>query len=649
MCGICGLWSINSKPVSGEILAGMNYQLAHRGPDDDGFLVRERVGLAMRRLSIIDLVSGNQPVSNEDQSVWVVNNGEIFNYRDLKIELVSMGHRFSTNSDTEVIVHAYEQWGLDLFSHLNGMFAFAIWDSTQDELLLARDRIGKKPLYYWQDSEQFAFASEIKALLQIPGLQRSIDEDALQLYLMLGYTPAPYTMLKSVKKLGAGSWLRLRRGRPPEEHPYWDLVQRYPDEAKAFSMETAVDEFFELFMDSVRLRLESDVPVGMLLSGGLDSSSVIAAMQRNGAGDIKSFSVAFVEEEINESAFARTAANFLKTDHYELLVENCPPDIFQNVVWYADEPLADPALVPTYLLSHLARQHVKVVLTGEGADELLGGYFYHPLFKKTDWIDCLPKRINPGIFIAAALAYNNITHHTRYHPRSLWAWRLPREARPLAWSAILTEEELRQYTLPYKSNVKTRLDPVSFIGDIARRATSRDWLSRLLYYEIKVPLVDNLLMKVDKMSMAASIEARTPFLDYRIVELASRIPAHYKLSSEGNKLVLRRAMEGILPREIAARPKHPFHVPIRRWLMNDLKELFWDSISGEGFKGVGAANMSSLTQLWGEMESGVPGRPHALWLLFSLAVWSEQILTPKPAPSPPSAVRRFPASGSCRR
>jgi asparagine synthase (glutamine-hydrolysing) len=648
MCGICGLWSLNKKPVSGEVLAGMNSQLAHRGPDDEGYLVQEGVGLGMRRLSIIDLVSGHQPVCNEDQSVWVVNNGEIYNFRDLKIELISLGHRFSTNSDTEVIVHAYEQWGLDLFSHLNGMFAFALWDSALDELLLARDRVGKKPLYYWQDGEQFAFASEIKALLQIPGFERSIDEDALQLYLMLGYTPAPYTMLKTVKKLRAGSWLRLRRGHPPQEQPYWDLVDRYPGEGNGFSMETAVDEFLELFMDSVRLRLESDVPLGMLLSGGLDSSSVMAAMQRNGAGDIKSFSVAFVEEDINESAFARRAANFLGTDHYELVVEHCPPDIFQNVVWHADEPLADPALVPTYLLSHLARQHVKVVLSGEGADELLGGYFYHPLFKQTDWIDRLPKMMNPRFFVAAALAYNNMSHHTRYHPRSLWAWRLPPEARPLAWSAILTEEELRQYTLPYKANLQTRLDPVSFIGDIARRAPSTDWLNRLLYYEMKVPLVDNLLMKVDKMSMAASIEARAPFLDYRIVELAHRIPAHYKLNGEGNKLVLRRAMEGILPREISARPKHPFHVPIRRWLMNELKELFWDSVSGEGFKSVGAANRSSLIQLWGEMESGVPGRAHALWLLFSLAVWAEQTLSSKPASSPPPAGWRFPASGSYR-
>jgi asparagine synthase (glutamine-hydrolysing) len=646
MCGICGIWSFSGTPVSEETLASMNIQMVHRGPDDEGSLVREGVGMAMRRLSIIDLFHGHQPLSNEDQTIWVVLNGEIYNYRELKADLASHGHIFLTNSDTEVIVHGYEQWGMGLFSHLNGMFAFAIYDALKDEMLIARDRVGKKPLYYWQDGDKFAFASEIKALLQLPELERLVDEDALQLYLMLGYAPAPYTMFKSVKKLGAGCCLRLYRGRPPEEKQYWDLTAASVNGDEPPTMESAVEEFLDLFYDSVRLRLVSDVPVGLLLSGGLDSSSVMAAMRRTGAGDIKSFSVAFVEQDINEASFARTAAVSLGSDHYELLVENCSPDIFQTIVHHTDEPIADPALVPTYLLSRLASEHVKVVLTGEGADELFGGYFYHPLYRKTDWVDRLPKMLKPEFFTAAASAYNAMTHRTRFHPRSMWAWTLPIEARPLAWSAIFTGKELQEYALPFRNKGKTRLDPVSFIGEIARRAPGEDWLSRLLYYELKVPLVDNLLMKVDKMSMAASIEARAPFLDYRMVEFANRLPARLKLDGDGNKLVLRRAMESILPMEISSRAKHPFHVPIRRWLMNDLRQLFWDSVRGDSFQALEAVDIPSLKRLWADMEAGVPGRAHALWLLFSLAVWADQFLGTKPASSPRAAGLRYPASGS---
>jgi asparagine synthase (glutamine-hydrolysing) len=629
MCGICGLWAFNGEPVSETILSAMNFRMLHRGPDDEGYMVRGGGGLAMRRLAIIDLSGGHQPLHNEDQTVWVILNGEIYNYQDIKRELIALGHHFQTRSDTEVIVHGYEQWGPGVFQHLNGMFATAIYDTAADEMLIARDRVGKKPLYYWHNETQFAFASEIKALLQHPRLERSIDPDALQLYLMLGYVPAPLTMFKSIQKLNPGCFLRLKRGCEPQEEQYWDLAA--PQQAYApAQMEEAAADLLELFLDAVRLRLVSDVPVGMLLSGGLDSTSVMAAMRLAGARDVKSFSVAFVEPDINEASYAQAAAARLGTDHHELVVENCSPNIFQKIVYHADEPLADPALVPTYLLSKLAGEHVKVVLSGEGADELFGGYFYHPLFKNTAWVDRLPKWMNPAVFAAAARAYNRLTGRSRYHPRTLWAWTLPREARPLAWSAIFTAAELKEYGLSGRPNGNSAADPVALLSQLGRNAPGIDWLGKLLYYELKMPLVDDLLMKVDKMSMAASIEARAPFLDYRMVELAARIPAELKLSASGNKLVLRRAVASIIPPEIGSRAKHPFHVPIRRWLLNDLKELFWDSVGTERFSMLGAGRVGSIQKLWSEMEAGVPGRAHALWLLFSLAVWSDQYLGVSP-------------------
>jgi asparagine synthase (glutamine-hydrolysing) len=389
MCGICGVWSVNGEPVSPDLVEKMNRRMLHRGPDQEGRLIGSGLSLAMRRLSIIDLDSGRQPVHNEDDTVWVVFNGEIYNYQSLRTELMNKGHNFYTRSDTEVIVHAYEQWGLQMLSRFNGMFAIALWDVKAEELYIVRDRLGKKPLYYCQAGNLLAFASEIKSLLEIPSLVPQLHRQALALHLMLGYLPAPHSLFQGINKLPTGNYMRLQRDRQPEIVQYWDVFDKKEFQAES-SSGSYEEQFLELFSDSVRLRMSADVPIGIFLSGGLDSSSVMAMIRRNGHTNLKSFTVSFIEEDINEASYARTAAVAFGTDHHELLVRDCTPELFQNVVWHSDEPLTDPALIPTYLLSKLAAEYVKVVLTGEGPMSYLQGTFITLCSKKTSgWTACL--------------------------------------------------------------------------------------------------------------------------------------------------------------------------------------------------------------------------------------------------------------------
>jgi asparagine synthase (glutamine-hydrolysing) len=624
MCGICGLWSAAPEPVSDAVLERMNARIIHRGPDDSGSLAGDGIGLAMRRLKILDLHTGNQPIWNEDRSIAVVFNGEIYNYRDLRSQLAARGHRFSTQSDTEVLVHGYEEWGMDMLPRLNGMFAFALWDSRQDALFLVRDRLGEKPLYYAVLPDQVAFASEIKSLLEHPELGLpGADPHALQLYLLLGYVPAPYTMFKGIKKLMPGTFLRLQRGTDPQEVRYWDVNTFSGDYDQHHSENAPVETFTELFMHSIRMRLVADVPVGILLSGGLDSSSVMAGTQRMGGEAIKSFSVAFPDKEISEASFARTAANAFGSEHFELMVGDCSPDLLRQVVWHADEPLADPALVPTYQLCKLAREHVKVVLSGEGADELFAGYFYYPRYKDTLWLNRLPRGLNPQYAVFFAQAFNRLSGRQRWHPRTLWSWTLPPQVRELAWSAIFTLPELKRFFSPASLRPLPNFDPLAFLGERGRTNPGDSWMASLFSFDLQLTLVDGLLMKVDKMSMAASIEARTPFLDHRLVEFARRLPEAYKLGGQENKRILRLAMQDILPPQISSRKKHPFHVPIGRWMQKDLYHLFWDTLQSERFRSAGLLDEQSLYQLWQDMVSGVPGRAHQLWLVFSLALWAE--------------------------
>lgn len=623
MCGICGFVELDSAYYltdREQRLAAMRDSIQHRGPDDIGaYFSPSGATLGAVRLSILDLAGGHQPLSNEDRSCWVALNGEIYNYPQLAQLLRQTGHHFVTHCDTEAVVHAYEEWGSACVEHLEGMFALAIWNEKDKRLFLARDRLGKKPLYYAATDRAFIFASEIKALLQHPACPTEIDRHALDMYLTLGYIPGPATIFAGIKKLLPGHWLTVESGQPLVISRYWDIPHSTAQPRRTFTLVEAASQLHDLLRQAVADRLLADVPLGVFLSGGLDSSVVTALMKQLQPDQLKSFSVRFREPEHDESSFSREVATTLGTDHYEIVADSCSPDLLLKLAWHCDEPLADPAIVPTFLVSELARQQVKVVLTGEGADELFAGYFYHALEQQAARFEWLPAGVRQSMLVPAAKAINTALQRHRYHPRTLWAWQLTPAQRVLAWTAVYTDaDRVRWLTpdwMPAQNGVAT------YFQQLAEDYGSQDWLSRCLYLDAKIPLADGLLMKVDKMSMAASLEARCPFLDHRVVEFASQLPSSLKLQDGTNKLVLRQVAAKLLPGSIVGREKHGFSVPVKRWLMNDLRSLFWDLTSSGKFQGFNIIERDSLQRLWSQMEQDVPGSARQLWSLLMLAAW----------------------------
>lgn len=623
MCGICGYLDATIAPDVGlAILGRMAGAMAHRGPDDDGFHVAPGVGLGMRRLSIIDLAGGHQPMTTADGRLAIVYNGELYNHRMLRGELARLGARFRTTSDTEVVLEAYAQWGPAALHRFDGMFALAIWDAALQRLFLARDRMGEKPLYYWTDGRSLAFASEVKALLEHPAVGRRVDAEALRSYLTLGYVPGPRTMLASVRKLPAGATLVARAGEPARIETYWDPSFEGPRHGMADA--DAVAELQERLASACRARLVADVPVGVLLSGGLDSSAVTAfASQAATAGALKTFSVRFDEADLDESSSAQAVAAHLGTKHHEIIARSCTPELFARMAWHADEPIADPALVPSLLVFTLAREHVKVVLTGEGADELFGGYAYYEQARRSAELDAVPRPIRRWLLVRAAGAYNALTGRQRYHPRTLWAWSMSSAGRNLAWQAIFTHADRRRLLAENYARRSVGEDAERVYESVGRSARSRDWLARSLHLDMKVPLADGLLMKVDKMSMAASVEARAPYLDHRVVELACRLPTRAKLGANGEgKWILRRAVEDMLPPSSVSRQKHGFDTPIRRWLLEDLREMASDVMAADSFRDLGIVHPDGLSRLWEEVALGAPGSARQMWSLLCLAEWA---------------------------
>ncbi len=628
MCGICGFVEFNRpSPLAQrkERLLNMCNIIRHRGPDDTGtWFSKDKMSLGAVRLSILDLQGGHQPLGNEDQSCWVSQNGEIYNYPTLRRELQELGHVFKTRVDTEAIVHAYEEWGADCVTHLDGMFAFAVWDENKQQLLLARDRMGQKPLYYTQIRQTFIFASEIKALLKHPLCQDELDSNGLDMFLSLSYIPGPHTIFSNIKKLMPGHILLINRRQEIKTIPYWDIPPGAPQLSPA-QQDQAARQLENILDKSVQARLLADVPVGVFLSGGLDSSLITALLKRHKADKLKSFSVSFREPEHDESSFAAVVANFLGTEHYELAVNHCSPELLQKLVWHTDEPLADPAIVPTYLVSELARKQVKVVLTGEGADELFAGYFYHPLERQAAKLDWMPAWSKRGLLVPAAKAVNWAIGRQRYHPRTLWSWQLQPAERWLAWMSIFTDEEKKRWLSPAIQAAIPRQAAAGVFRQTAQAYHAGDWLAQFSYLDEKIPLVDGLLMKVDKMSMAASLEARCPFLDHRLVEFAATLPETMKLKQNIGKALLRQVADNLLPPEITQRKKHGFDVPIERWLKEDLHAFFWDTVSANAVEKFGVIQKAQLQGLWDEMQQGVPNRVRQLWSLLILSTWYDAV------------------------
>ncbi len=626
MCGIAGF--IDSRGASkarvegerAQILEAMCRVITHRGPDDQGVMLKPGVALGMRRLSIIDLAGGHQPISNEDDSVSIVFNGEIYNYRELQSELQSHGHKFRTNSDTETIVHAYEEFGPACVERLRGMFAFAIWDDRNHKLFMARDRVGKKPLYYSVTRDgALVFGSELKSLLQHPDVERNINPQALDAYFSLGYVPDPICIFSNVEKLPPGHYLTFTNGRLTVER-YWDFA--YETNGNGHRAQDYLEELRSLLDESVRLRLVSDVPLGAFLSGGIDSSTVVALMARHMDQPVKTFSIGFNEDSYNELKFARLTAEKFGTDHHEFLVT---PDICQVVdqlAWHFDEPFADSSAIPTYVVSKLAREHVTVVLTGDGGDELFAGYTRYVTEHRRNKFKLVPRIVREGLMdpVSRRLPHGawgrNYLHNVSLDPAT----------RYLDSVSVFTElNKDALYTTDFRgelgNSLRNRGQLDSYFRELSGNVKTDAPLDSLLYIDSKTYLPGDILTKVDRMSMAVSLEARVPLLDHKLIEFVTRIPAGLKMVGLETKHLFKRAIADLVSPEILNRPKQGFGVPIQQWINQQLRDRIRDTLNDPRTQQRGYVARSHVALLLEEHQRGRRDHSMALWSLLMLELW----------------------------
>jgi len=624
MCGISGIYNYKTaEPVSERVLKAMNDTLIHRGPDDEGFYISNEVGLGHRRLSIIDLAAGHQPMTNEDGTVWVAFNGEIYNFIELHRFLESRGHRFKTRSDTEVIVHLYEEKGEDCFRELRGMFAIAIWDQRNKKLLLARDRVGKKPLFYYHDGAKVLFGSEIKAILQVPGVCRDIDIEAMSDYFSFLYVPAPKSIFKKIRKVLPGHYL-LVSADGVREAQYWDLSFADTDE---LSEEQWCEKLVDALQEAVRLRLMSEVPLGAFLSGGVDSSSVVAMMKNAIDGPVITSSIGFDEKEFDELPYARAVASQFGTDHHEQIVRPDALAVLEKLAWHYDEPFADSSAVPTYYVSKVAREHVTVALSGDGGDENFAGYRRYYFDQRENLIrSWLPAGIRQPVFGALASLYPKVDWAPRIFRGKATFQNLARC--PIAAyfrSVAACQPELKSGLL--HGDVQRELGDYDSL-DVLRahydRADTDDLLSKVQYVDIKTYLADDILAKVDRASMAVSLEVRAPILDHKFMELAARIPSRLKLRGMNGKYIFKKALEQCLPESILYRKKMGFAVPLAQWFRGDLREMTRDAILGT--ESADFLQRNTVERLWTEHQKGFRDRSTELWTLLMFRLWQRKFL-----------------------
>ena len=619
MCGIAGMVRTNGR-VEQDELVRMRDSLEHRGPDDQGVWIGEegRVGLAHRRLSIIDLsAAGRQPMSSDDGVLTLVFNGEIYNFRELRRTLEEQGHAFRSQTDSEVILHAYEQWGTGAVEKLNGMFAFALYDHERRRVLLARDRFGEKPLYYAVDGGGFYFASELKALRACSGLSLNIDRDRLYPYLVFGYTPYPHTIFEKVLKLPPATMAVVNvDSLECTVTGYWDLQAGGGEDTRNF--EEAVDRMDELFSEAVGMRLIADVPVGAFLSGGVDSSLIVSAMTRHQA-KVKTFAIGFWDDEYDEAPYAKAIASHLGCEHREYYVEPQEAiDVLMGLPAIYDEPFADSSAIPTCIVSRFARDEVKVVLTGDGGDELFGGYTVYPLFARLQHLQRLPRSARSLVAaVAGAIGPGKSKRHADLlRQDSLWELFLYLNERTVAKPPDATR------ILP---GIDADLGEMEF-ARVFRREQDRDPLQAAMSTEARTYLVDDILTKVDRASMAVSLEARVPFLDYRIAEFAAGLSSETKMGRGGQdrKRVLYSLLGRYLPRELFERKKHGFAVPLHRWFRNDLRWLLHEYLDKGRLEREGLFDAEVVGQMVAEHLSGTRDREAVLWALVFWQMWREE-------------------------
>jgi asparagine synthase (glutamine-hydrolysing) len=634
MCGITGWANLDSRtpPFEGarELLHAMCERMVHRGPDSEGLFVTNGAALGMRRLAIIDLVTGEQPVFNEDKSVAAILNGEIYNYRELRAGLEKLGHSFRSASDTEVLPHLYEEHGAEMVREINGMFAFALWDAKRRRLLVARDRFGEKPLYWGVFDNTLLFASEPKVLLAHPAVKPTLNLQALRQYLSFDYIPAPLSIYQGIQKLPAAHMLTLENGRITIE-PYWCLS--YKTSQPVPSEREAAEHLQDLLADSVRMRLVSDVPLGVLLSGGVDSSSVAALAVRASSEPVKTFSISFAESSFDESAYARSVAKFLGTDHHEeRLSANLAANLVGEIGAWMDEPFSDPSLVPTYLLSRFTRKHVTVALGGDGGDELFAGY---PMYAGHRWAEIynkVPAPLRTGMIepLVRLLPVKTKNLSLDYKAlRFVTGTKYDTVARHHIWFGSFTPGEQEQL-LTAEALQQTESDIYREARQMVEDCDNDDTVTRMQSLDTRLYLAEDILTKVDRASMAVSLEVRAPFLDPRVAEYAASLPPNYKLRGHKTKYILKKAVHELLPPFVTRRGKKGFGVPVAEWLKFKLRPLARDLLSPERVRRAGVFNPEYVSRLQDEHERGVANHRKLLWTLLMFELWHESFIeTPR--------------------
>jgi asparagine synthase (glutamine-hydrolysing) len=644
MCGICGEISFNNEGVKAETIQRMCKVLAHRGPDDEGMVflrgpkrlevkkpfptdLKENgfeVGLGHRRLAIIDLSSAaHQPMCNEDGSVWIVYNGEIYNFQDLRKELKDKGHLFKSNSDTEVILHGYEEWGVECLSRFRGMFAFAIWDNHRKHLFMARDRLGKKPLVYFNQEGYFAFASEIKALLQVSTFERKVDVNALHYYLSYQYVPSPYSIFEGIKKLPPAHYLLFDGSGNLKIERYWKLNFSPNLNASKNQLELC-DGIRAGLEESVKLRLISDVPLGAFLSGGVDSSIIVGIMAQLSSKPVKTFSIGFEEKEFDEISYARIVSKHFSTDHHEFIVKPNAIEILPKLIWHYNEPFADSSAIPTYYVANMTKDYVKVVLTGDAGDENFAGYPRYLRSKWVSWFTKIPEKARKDWMASLVRMVASF---------SVGKGRLNRLA---DFIHTLSSDQARNYfeqikifnkkekediyTEEFTKDLEGR-DPLDFLLDKYDEADGDDLLDRLLYLDIHTYLPEDLLVKMDIATMANSLEARVPFLDHVLMEFAAGIPSGLKLKGSKSKFILKETFSNLLPQAILKRKKMGFGVPVSRWFRKELKDYIYEILLDRKTLNRGYFKREGIERLLNDHIALRYDHSARIWALLFLEIW----------------------------
>ena len=630
MCGICGEYSLRlGAPPAVSTVRHMCHVMRHRGPDGQGDYHDDRVAIGSTRLAIIDLEGGQQPIHNEDQTLWIVFNGEIYNFPTLRQQLERLGHIFYTGTDTEAIIHAYEEYGEECVRHLNGIFTFAIWDKRKQQLFLARDRIGVKPLYYAVTDNSLVFASELKVLTKHPLIEQKIDLVSLNAYLTFEYVPTPRSMIKGVRKLPPGHTITAR-GEDIKIRSYWNVRLERSETGQKTAHEYERELIQQLY-SAVQQELLSDVPVGVLLSGGIDSSAIAVAASHAYSGRLKTFTAAFEDRSFDESRYARQVADNLGTEHHEVNIS--ANDLLQLVPRLGeliDEPLGDSSFVPTYVLCKFVSQHVKVALGGDGGDELFAGYPTYQAHRLIEYYE----RLVPGMIRHAIIprivdniptSFDNISMDFKIK-RFISGRGVPLGVRHHQWLGAFTPVQKQQLIQPWAQ--VDEIDTFDIVSDHEHECSAEQPLNRLLYWDMKMYLEGDILQKVDRASMANSLEVRVPLLNHSFVEWATSVPHHLKLRGLTTKSIFRRSLRKILPQQITGRPKKGFNMPVAKWLVGPLRDLVEDTLSEHRLRAHGFFEVSYIRALLDEHYSQRVDHRKLIWTILAFQLWYDQFTQP---------------------